>query len=153
MSVVATIAKLGLAAYQGISARNAARGVIGERDPAEYEPVGWTGSGSGRYWDIRPKSSSVFTPKPIDVATPVSFTPDQPIVGEQQQYQNLVTKPMLTQATSAQIAQAEPTRMVMQARQPTRRVAVRRVARKPVRRIAARKPVRRVTRRAPRRYF
>jgi len=93
----------------------------------------------------------------VDVATPVTFTPDQPIVGEQQQYQNLVTKPILTQTTPAEIAQAEPTRMVMQARQPMRRVAVRKpvrraAARKPIRRIV-RKPARRVTRRATRRYF
>jgi len=84
-------------------------------------------------------------PVDIDVATPVSITPGQSVQGEQQQLYNLVNKPMLQQTTPAQIAQAEPTRMVMQARQPTRRAAVR----KPVRRAAVRKPVRRVVRRAP----
>jgi len=96
-------------------------------------------------------------PRPVDTATPVTFTPDQPIQGEQQQLYNYVNKPVLQQTTPAQIAQAEPTRMVMQARQPVRRVAVRKpvrraAARKPVRRVV-RKPVRRVTRRATRRYF
>lgn len=51
----------------------------------------------------------------IDVSTPVSFTPAQPILGEQQQLHQLVNKPSPRMITPAQIAQAEPTRMVMQA--------------------------------------
>jgi len=104
--------------------------------PAGYSPL------TGQKTAIRQRMEA-----PIDVATPVSITPDQPIRGEQQQYQNLVTKPMFTQTTSAQIAQAEPTRMVMQTRQSMRRVA----ARRPVRRAAVRRPVRRVARKPVRR--
>jgi len=80
--------------------------------------------------------------KRIDVATPVSITPGQSIQGEQQQLYNYVTKPMPPQVTSAQIAQAEPTRVIMQSQQPTRRV----MRRRPVQRIV-RKPVRRIVRR------
>lgn len=54
----------------------------------------------------------------IDVSTPVSFTPDQPVLGEQQQLHQLVNKPSPRPITPAQIAQAEPTRMVMRARRP-----------------------------------
>jgi len=117
-----------------------------------YGPAGYTTSGEPTPLLLKrlAPGGDLYRAPNIDVATPTSFTPDQPIQGEQQQLYNYVNKPMLQQTTPAQIAQAEPTRMVMQSRQPTRRLAVR----KPVRRVVRRKPVRRpwiprVVRRAP----
>lgn len=52
----------------------------------------------------------------IDVSTPVSIPPGSAVQGEQQQLLGHVNRPLPRPITSAQIAQAEPTRMVMRAR-------------------------------------
>lgn len=76
-----------------------------------------------------PTPTYTVPPSRIDAATPVSITPGASVQGEQQQMYNLVTKPTPQRATPAQIAQAEPTRMVMQAQEQQGRPLIQRVRR------------------------
>lgn len=120
MSLLGAALEIAVSSAQGVNARARASQDLAASAENPSNLIGGIGFGPAGYSPLTGQKTAIrqrMEAAQIDVATPVSITPGAAVQGEQQQLYNYVNKPMLQQTTPAQIAQAEPTRMVMTARQ------------------------------------
>lgn len=59
-------------------------------------------------------------PQSIDVSTPITVPPGEPVLGEQAQFNNMISRPRPLFSTRAQLANVQTTRVVQMARHPRR---------------------------------